>query len=586
MEFTTGSSSNIKLASRWMNHCHNSHEACKAGRRDIGPGQPLPRRFVNVENTDRPFLQERGDIDDALYVALSYCWGEGHRLRTLESNIDAHRRTIPPDTLPRTFKDAMYMAHKLQYKFIWIDALCIIQDCLEDLSRELPRMGDIYQHASLTIYAEGAQTVHSGLFQQIDPRLHYPCEVELRGAMPDGTIFADTVTLSAACKGPNYLESRGWVLQEEILSSRRLLFGKQMSWLCTDGHASETRPVPVDRRAPALGTATVGASAMRSWLLSPERMSKVPLLDFVRGDGFDAWYTMLETYTARHLTFVSDTLPALSGLAALFARAHDAKYAAGLWAEDLRLGLAWYVAGDNTRPPPVERNEGCPRETADQKDNAPSWSWASMKGTRISFRSVRGGPLQGMGMEWNAGLHVLSVECQVREAANPFGKTDSGALRARGWRKQVILKRHSSVFAGTKKLTLEPRGSPFQVGPARENQRFAAKLIDPESGEQIGEGALDLPREARQQQVSAMKKPVDQRAEAGIWCMLLLYREKNLWKDVTCLLLQESDKREGCYRRIGLAFLPCLDWFGIAKTGDIMDGDAHASVMDGEVEIV
>src|SRR3569833_1709503 len=114
-------------------------------------------------------------------------------------------------------------------------------------------MCDIYQHASLTIYAEGAQTVHSGLFQQIDPRLHYPCEVELRGTMPNGTIIADTVTLSAACKGPNYLESRGWVLQEEILSSRRLLFGKQMSWLCTVGFVFVFCFVSVVRRVLAFG---------------------------------------------------------------------------------------------------------------------------------------------------------------------------------------------------------------------------------------------------------------------------------------------------------------------------------------------
>jgi hypothetical protein len=40
------------------------------------------------------------------------------------------------------------------------------------------------------------------------------------------------------------LFDRGWVLQEEILSSRGLDFGNELSWRCICHESSESRPEP------------------------------------------------------------------------------------------------------------------------------------------------------------------------------------------------------------------------------------------------------------------------------------------------------------------------------------------------------
>jgi hypothetical protein len=41
-------------------------------------------------------------------------------------------RGIPMDSLPATFRDVVIIARNLGFRYLWIDALRIIQDSLED----------------------------------------------------------------------------------------------------------------------------------------------------------------------------------------------------------------------------------------------------------------------------------------------------------------------------------------------------------------------------------------------------------------------------------------------------------------------
>jgi hypothetical protein len=71
------------------------------------------------------------------------------------------------------------------------------------------------------------------------------------------------------------------------------------------------------------------------------------------------------------LTYPSDKLPALSGLASHYARLTDHHYLAGLWREDLTRLLLWSLDPQIT-----------PRDLPPQY-RAPSWSWASLDGQLI-----------------------------------------------------------------------------------------------------------------------------------------------------------------------------------------------------------
>lgn len=81
-------------------------------------------------------------------------------------------------------------------------------------------------------------------------------------------------------------------------------------------------------------------------------------------------------YSLRHLTYSSDRLPALSGLAHEVQRVIQCKYLAGIWECHLLAGLLW-----TTREVVKQRQDssanGNPVSLANGDPQAPSWSWAA-----------------------------------------------------------------------------------------------------------------------------------------------------------------------------------------------------------------
>ena len=69
------------------------------------------------------------------YFALSYCWGDGTKVEHLKLTTANFDQLHTPDELaknnirvPSTIRDAIYFTGCLGSKFLWVDALCIIQD--------------------------------------------------------------------------------------------------------------------------------------------------------------------------------------------------------------------------------------------------------------------------------------------------------------------------------------------------------------------------------------------------------------------------------------------------------------------------
>jgi hypothetical protein len=95
-------------------------------------------------------------------------------------------------------------------------------------------------------------------------------------------------------------------------------------------------------------------------------------------DQFCAWYELVEIYSKRTLTYQSDVLSALAGLAKELASTQNIGYTNGLWKNDLAHGLLWWINIDpraNRFPrPPVNKS------LQDNNSKAPSWSWISQWG--------------------------------------------------------------------------------------------------------------------------------------------------------------------------------------------------------------
>ncbi|KAI3342877.1 heterokaryon incompatibility protein-domain-containing protein [Ustulina deusta] len=545
----TGSHENMALARGWIKNCLENHDMCARGssHRHVSF---TPTRLIDTQDPKRPFLT---DVTGIEYIALSYVWGNGERFITTRENFKDHQQCIPLEAAPKTFAHAFQVTRQLGYRCIWIDALCIIQDDKDDLERELASMGDIYRHATFTIFAEGAPDVFAGLFQKRDPYLYRPCVIDTKMATDEGVI-SEQVTLGTVVTGPNYLKTRGWILQEEVLSTRCLSFGKQISWQCTASEASETKPVPRPRKTALTHGRATCEDKLKLWLYAPVQMGHTPRETWFRWNQYDAWYSVMEEYSTKNLSFATDQLRALSGLVDLFRRAHHATYVAGLWREDLQLGLAWYVANND------------PRSVNAAGDQKPSWSWASVGTVRLKFRS------------WDAfSTHLISEGAEILDASctptDPYGGVVAGILKLRTrikklalrWSAEYVVKRREFSYGGPGTITMT-RG---------EHPRFPALVFDLESSDVVGEAALDRPicsrpgegtRDTNSFGISRVEEEVKDGCE--VWCALLHVQKTPDNLRYTALILDQDRAEPTTYRRLGLLFLddqhvkdvPFSDW--------------------------
>jgi hypothetical protein len=69
--------------------------------------------------------------------------------------------------LPKTFRDAVKITHRVGKRFLWIDSLAIIQDDTKDWEFEAAQMAAIYENSFLTIAATTSENCEGGC--DLDP---------------------------------------------------------------------------------------------------------------------------------------------------------------------------------------------------------------------------------------------------------------------------------------------------------------------------------------------------------------------------------------------------------------------------------
>jgi hypothetical protein len=69
---------------------------------------------------------------------------------------------LPTESLPATIQDAISLTRALLIPYLWVDSLCIIQDSVEDKTREIANMGNIYKGSYVTFAAARAEGCNAG----------------------------------------------------------------------------------------------------------------------------------------------------------------------------------------------------------------------------------------------------------------------------------------------------------------------------------------------------------------------------------------------------------------------------------------
>jgi hypothetical protein len=327
---------------KWLKEC-SSHKNCGIVR----PTQ-LPSRVIEVSPENDPgtprILESIAIVD--YYIALSYCWGLNQTGLTTESNLKARLQRLSMGTLSRTIQDAVLVTRKIGVKYLWVDAVCIIQDSPEDKNVELAKMCNIYQDALVTIVAANAANANQGFLEDRIPP-------EPSTMIPfwgrDGSLGTVSIRLEGWYDDENEpINLRAWTLQERLLSPRLLIYASQtLQYQCNQGTIN-------------LGDSINLPSGLAAWRIPPAaaRLN-------VQAAG-RTWEHIISMYSARRLSYLEDKLTALAGVAEAFQQQTLVEYLAGLWSGDMlpRL-LLWQASRTDDYTP-------CPIYTA------PSWSWASL----------------------------------------------------------------------------------------------------------------------------------------------------------------------------------------------------------------
>jgi hypothetical protein len=215
----TGSSVNLELAKTWIRDCSQGHDLCDTGFYQTPP--ILPSRVVCVSDPQNPYIFESRGICDQ-YTTLSYCWGHRTRLLTTKQTYEVFQTSLPTDDrMPLTFQDAFRVSEALGYKYVWIDALCIIQDDEQDVQKEMAMMGDIYQNSTVTIFAANGNTADSGPFAARNGLVNKPTTVVMTTDDNDRPETHEYTFLHPEYHAVNPLSTRGWVSTPPIPLSIR-----------------------------------------------------------------------------------------------------------------------------------------------------------------------------------------------------------------------------------------------------------------------------------------------------------------------------------------------------------------------------
>ena len=238
-----------EVAYAWITDCVANHLAC---HKRLLKSQNRPRRLIAVGEHDEDVrLCESSKLhSDALYVTLSHCWGKrGIPVKLQQENESILSEQIPVGEISKTFRDAIHFTRRLRLlgvKYIWIDALCILQDSKEDWRQQAAIMGEIYLNAFCNLAASTGPDGTSGLYPD-DDRIRMSrrvCTIQAGvGSCLTGAFNIQNRDILGSEARNNTILSRGWCVQELALAPRVLYFGRgHMAWDCSTLVAVDTMP--------------------------------------------------------------------------------------------------------------------------------------------------------------------------------------------------------------------------------------------------------------------------------------------------------------------------------------------------------
>ncbi|KAK5087299.1 hypothetical protein LTR70_007242 [Exophiala xenobiotica] len=276
--------------------------------------------------------------------------------------------------LPNIVEDALRVTAGLGERYLWVDALCIIQDDDQDKGRFVSRMDSIYARATVVIVAATCVDSNS-MLPGVSPFMIQDARLVQCLDPVDGVDIDLRTGRSGAYLGTTIWDTRAWTLQERFLASRCLVFtDEQVFWECEESFCCEDsfREIPHIIRNPR-----------RTFLCGGE----LDLVWNTDGPVFDHYYhTLVEEYSCRAMTNERGGLNAFSGIIRAFESTRHEQFYWGLSCAYLESALAWGHPFEHK----LNRRQG----------DFPSWSWTGWIGDGSGKLNNQNLHMQRVGLEF------------------------------------------------------------------------------------------------------------------------------------------------------------------------------------------
>lgn len=384
----------VGLAKKWLEICQEQHgSACQIPANDaataVPDAAPTDLIVINVQDMNLSALPE-----DAQYMALSYCWPKGTE-NTFQTTKAVYKDLLLHGGLRRHLsdltaivQDAISFVRELGQRYLWVDALCIIQDDPEYKMGQIGQMDLVYGTALATIVCSDFPMLKRGhgiAKNRPDPSHAVTIPTGLTGYRPGTRIRLQTMarigdlTLIAPCASVEFAfedsrwTTRAWTFQEFLMAPRKLYFTDlQMYFQCScavfaeDTHGEEQRPHSWHR----VGTTLYNPADMArpfddyaeiAWI------SRSPCTDPIQA--LHAYRMLHYQYSDRDMTNSGDVIFAFQGAITILTRTLQTAFIAGLPERYFHEALLWFTIGDFLI------------RSVQEKDGTttypyPSWTWA------------------------------------------------------------------------------------------------------------------------------------------------------------------------------------------------------------------
>ncbi|KAI8717110.1 HET domain-containing protein [Fusarium sp. LHS14.1] len=390
------------IARYWLEDCWNNHIEHHASAKDLE--SIYPHRLIDLgepshlnESFNGPALPREIKVIEVAreqkpqYIAVSYRWPKkpNQDQQLTSATRDHFFRGYSTEALPQLYCDAFTVARMLGFRYVWIDALCIMQDNGGDWHAEAPKMASVYGNAIFTVafgdcpeskLSDDAEIWRSCSLR--DAATRAAAQPFIKGGKipifdkrnPESIYYWLESNGNFPARPSSELDERGWTFQERLLSKRVLTITTDgLFWDCCRSSASDTR---------LLGFLGDFSPRFRD---SDERKIKTQLLGMnrdtitvARRDLYLLWRRILQDYTQRKFTHSKDRIVAIEGVVQRIGAVLNEPCFLGVWKGDSLRSLIWFCDTVALSAKPASNALDVLPARKDYQVSVPSWSWASV----------------------------------------------------------------------------------------------------------------------------------------------------------------------------------------------------------------